>query len=204
MAFRAMTVFRGRADLLRQFRDGDRVALETVYRTYVHKVTAIVRHGLRLPARAAGARGPGLGDLVQDIFLRAFAPSARMGFDGLRDYGPYLAALARNTMVDWARREGREIPTDFPEMESLTNATAAEPPVDDGLDPDVRKVVETYLAGLDSELRAVHEVRYQRGLSQQEGAETLGITRQSLRTLENRLRTGLRKALMHHELGRRI
>jgi RNA polymerase sigma-70 factor (ECF subfamily) len=200
-----MTVFRGRADLLRQFRDGDRDALETVYRAYVHRIGAIVRRGLRMPVTAGAGRGRAsrpedLGDLVQEIFLRAFAPPARTAFDGEREYAPYLFALARNVMVDWARREGREVPTAWPEMEVLANA-ASEAETEPDADPQLRSIVDGYLATLDPELRRVHEVRYLRCLSQEESAAVLGISRQSLRTLEKRLRTGLRRAIKLHELS---
>jgi RNA polymerase sigma-70 factor (ECF subfamily) len=201
-----MTVFRGRADLLQRFREGDPDALEIVYRTYRTKVVALVRYGLRGPDQGGGARRFGrpedLGDLVQETFMRAFAPAARSGFDGLRDYGPYLHAVARNVMLAWARRTGREVPTDWPELEALASANE---PHDDGADadPQVRAVVASYVEGLEPELRAVHEARYLRGLSQEQGAAALGISRQSLRTLEKRLRTGLRRALKHGELGAR-
>jgi RNA polymerase sigma factor (sigma-70 family) len=200
-----MSVFNGHADLLQRFRDGERTALETVYRTYVTKVVAIVRHGLRLPTQNGHRRVLGrpedLGDLVQEIFMRAFAPAARASFDGTREYGPYLFALARNLMIDWARREGREVPTAWPEIEVLANANGSADDAED--DPRVRAVLETYLQGLDADLRAVHETRFMRGLSQEQGAAALGISRQQLRTLEQRLRTGLRRALKHNELGAR-
>ena len=62
-------------------------------------------------------------------------------------------------------------------------------------DPAVMAVVEVYLAGLEGDLRDVHEVRYVRGLPQREAAAQLGISRQQLRTREARLRDGLREAL---------
>jgi RNA polymerase sigma factor (sigma-70 family) len=200
-----MTVFRGQPELLRQFRDGERAALETVYRFYLDKVVAIVRNGLRMPTRdrrvrPVARRPEDLSDLVQEIFLRAFARPARAGFDGLRDYAPYLFALARNVMIDWARQVGRDVPTDWLEVEAMANATGSSLEEDEDLDPNVRAVVDAYIAGLDDELRALHEVRYLRGLSQQEGAAALGISRQTLRTLESRLRRGLRRALKHREL----
>jgi len=197
-----MTIFRGRIDLLERFRDGERSALDLVYRAYVGRVVAIVRHGLPIPARYARMRVFGrrqdLRDVVQEIFMRAFAPASRAVFDGTRDYGPYLFALARNLMIDRVRRTGREVPTVWPKMEALANANALSIDAADA-DPCARTVVESYLDGLDSDLRAVHETRYQHGLTQEQGAAALGISRQSLRTLEQRLRSGLRRALEHNE-----
>jgi RNA polymerase sigma factor (sigma-70 family) len=190
-------------DDLQRFRDGDRSALELVYRAYREKITAIVRQRVRLYGctRPGGSSPEVIGDLVQDIFVRAFAPRARRAFDGVRDYGPYLFALARNVLVDWARCKGREVPTDGPVMETLANARAETAVDEQSQDPRLDAVVASCLEGLDPTLRAVHERRYRQGLSQQQAAQALGVSRQSLRTLESRLRDGLRRALQRHQLG---
>jgi DNA-directed RNA polymerase specialized sigma24 family protein len=49
--------------------------------------------------------------------------------------------------------------------------------------------------GLSPELKKVHEAMYVQGLSQREAAAALGLGRQVVRTLESRLREGLRAAL---------
>lgn len=194
-----MTIFRGKPDLLRAFREGDRPAIETVYRAYVDRVTNIVRFGFRLPA---GGMAPGLrvnaaevADVVQEIFLKAFAVSARASFDGIREYGPYLYAISRNVLADWARRSGREPPTITTEVQQAE----AEAPGDDELDPwadgETVALVRRYLEGLEPQLRQVHEARFVNGLSQRDAADQLGVGRQTLRTLEGRLRDGLRREL---------
>ena len=52
-----------------------------------------------------------------------------------------------------------------------------------------------YLGALDDSLKRLHQVRYVEGLPQREAAERLGISRQTLRTLEQKLREGLRAKL---------
>jgi RNA polymerase sigma factor (sigma-70 family) len=195
-----MPVFARRADLLPRFREGDSDALAEVYWAYVDKITAIARHGLTTatPGAPRLTIPPAeVADLVQDIFIRAFTPSARAGFDGLRDYGPYLYGIARHAVLDWARKRGREPPTDYLPPDVL--ASVAEVPAsdeDDGdADPQTLAVVRGYLQEVEPKLRAVHLARYERGLSQRDAADHLGITRQSLRTLEDRLRKGVRRAL---------
>jgi RNA polymerase sigma factor (sigma-70 family) len=198
-------IFRGDPQRLRRFREGDPAVMEEVYWAYVDKVAGIVRFGFTAPGSAA--RVPGVAgradeaaELVQEIFARVFARSCRLGFDGLRDFGPYLFAIARNTLADWARRRGREVPSGWLE------STAAELP--DPLpeeeapwaDPDTVALVQTYLKGLPPLERAVHEALYVKGLSQRTAAETLGLTRQKLRTLEGHLRTGLRKLIKRRAL----
>jgi RNA polymerase sigma factor (sigma-70 family) len=199
---RWMPIFRGKPELLRGFRAGDRAALEIVYRAYVDKVTKVIRFGFKL--REGDASIPGLrvnpvetADLVQEIFVKAFAVPAREAFDGLREYGPYLYAVARNVLADWGRRSGRELPTETDRLQQAGDDAWV--PDDDELgpwaDPDTIALVRRYLDGLDPELQRVHQARFVTGLSQRDAADQLGIGRQTLRTLEGRLRAGLEREL---------
>jgi RNA polymerase sigma factor (sigma-70 family) len=116
-------------------------------------------------------------------------------YDGIRDYGPYLYAIARNVLVDWARVRGREIPSPWTEIESAIDVT---PVLDDAASwaaPATMRVVEEYIASLPQDLREVHKLRHEEGLSQERAAEQLGVGRQTLRTLERRLQDGLAAAL---------
>jgi DNA-directed RNA polymerase specialized sigma24 family protein len=62
-------------------------------------------------------------------------------------------------------------------------------------DPRLLAVLESYLSSLPPPLHGVYEQRFALGLSQQEACRILGLTRRKLRTGEERLRSGLRKAL---------
>jgi DNA-directed RNA polymerase specialized sigma24 family protein len=122
--------------LLDLFREGAPDALGKVYCEYVRKVERLLSAGFesRSPGtRVAGAyRHPDdLADLVQDVFLRAFSEKGRRAYDGLRDYGPYLYAIARNVLVDWARVRGRQIPATWADLEAageITSTTEDTPP----------------------------------------------------------------------------
>jgi RNA polymerase sigma-70 factor (ECF subfamily) len=185
-ALKSHGVFRGQLELLAAFRSGQRHALEAVYWEYIDAVEKLAKRELlcMLPRSAR----QDLPDLVQEIFVRAFSERARLGYDGLREYGPYLLTIARNTIVDWARRRGREVPRNEPPEESVME----EPPF---ADDATLRVVQAYLATLSPELAAVHEQRYVFARSQAETAAALGISRQQLRTKEKRLRDGLAQAL---------
>jgi RNA polymerase sigma factor (sigma-70 family) len=195
---------RSDADLLKRFRAGERAALETVYWAYVAGVEAILRHGVQLPDRGTFLRGldwADVADLVQETFLRAFAEDTRLRYDGLRDYAPYLAAIARNLLVDRARARKRHREALVPEIE--VQAAADPPPTSDEddeerswLDDDATRVVKAYLKTLDPPLRALHRERYLKGRSQRETAAKLGLSRQAVRTMEAKLRDGLRKFIV--------
>jgi RNA polymerase sigma factor (sigma-70 family) len=199
-----MPIFTAHPELLRRFRAGERLAMETVYAAYVDKVAAIIRHGCRPAPGGAGVSRLAVppadaADLVQQTFMRAFALQARVAFDGLREYGPYLYTIARRTLVDWVRKRGREPMTETMEPAELAAlaALAETPPEGDGgdVDPETMRVVRAFVDGLDPELRAIHQARFEGGLSQRQASESLGITRQALRTLEGRLLKEFRRAI---------
>jgi len=195
-----VTLFFGRPDLLRQFRAGERAALEEVYWAYLDCVEAIARRGFM---GVSGTDPQNVPDVVQQSFVRAFSEQSRMGFDGLREYGPFVATIARHTLADWWRRHGKlqALGDDLDTVARATETSASRQPEDDYADAQTVRIVETYLATLDPPLRAVHEELYVKGRPQREAALALGISRQSLRTLDKRLRKGLEAALAAAKVG---
>lgn len=190
------------AGLLRAFRRGDPDALEAIYLAHVREVEGWVRGALLRSGRLTASD---LADIVQDVFLRAFSESARSSYDGLRPYPPFLMTVARNLFVDWARRSGRELPSSDVLDGALAGggAGAAEAACDDGsvvgdgepFAPAVVALADGYVKSLPDELRRVHHERFVLGTPQRQAAETLGISRQALRTLEKKLIVGLRRRL---------
>jgi RNA polymerase sigma factor (sigma-70 family) len=180
-----MSLLRRDRALLEAFRAGEAPALERVYREYVDLVTDVVRRGTNFSGggRVGGVTGVDLYDLVQESFARAFSLKARLAYDGVRDYRPYLLTIVRNLLADWARKRGREVPS-----EAELEPPAPEEP---WADPATMAAVEAYVRDLEPPLDRLYEVRFVRGVSQAEAASEMGIGRQSVRTLEKRLREGL-------------
>lgn len=193
-----MTLFCDKPALLADFRRGDRDALETVYRHYRRSVEL----HLRLLARRSGARELAqagvVEDLLQEAFLRAFSAPAREAYDGVREFGPYLKAIARNCFIDtWRkRRHERRL------LCAEGCATVEQIQANDELRNLELVALEDYLARLPPELRGVYEKRFEQGLSQDDTCRSLALSRRSLRTLEEHLRRGFRKALVREQLQR--
>jgi RNA polymerase sigma factor (sigma-70 family) len=188
-----MTFFHTRPELLDGFRTGSRPVLEAVYWAYVEKVERIVRFGFLRPGggRVPGVPLPDVPDLVQEVFGRLFRESTRRAFDGERELGPFVGTIARNVVTDWARKRGQTLIEVADELDDL-------PQDDDGPgwpDDALIRATEDYLTTLSPALKQVHEQRYVLGRSQDDAARALGITRQNIRTLEGKLRNGLKKAL---------
>jgi RNA polymerase sigma-70 factor (ECF subfamily) len=135
-------------------------------------------------------------DLLQEVFLRAFSASARAAYDGVREYGPYLKAIARNRFIDLLRKRRDE--HCLLSAESLATVQHSQSP-EDPQDPERVVLLEDYLRTLPPALRGVYEKRFEQGLSQGAACESLALSRRSLRTLEGHLRHGVRKALIREQ-----
>jgi RNA polymerase sigma factor (sigma-70 family) len=194
-----MPLLRNDPDLLSAFRAGERSALERVYRHYVRSLEAYFRGLCRSAGVPDFARGNAVQDLLQEAFIRAFSPSAREAYDGVRDFLPYLRVIARNCFIDALRKRRSELPIALEDPCTQLDEIDAEA----AYEPEVLATLEIYLKNLSPLLGGVYEMRFVLGLSQEVACERLGLSRRSLRTHEQHLRRGLRKALVLAGLLRR-
>jgi RNA polymerase sigma factor (sigma-70 family) len=197
-----VTIFEGNRPLLDAFRKGEREALRKVYVRYVSDIAAFIRRGFTLsgppPARVPGVSDESrLGDSTQEVFVRAFGERARLSYDGLRPYRPFLLRIARNLRIDEVRASGREVlaPRDDQELSLDAASEPAQAPEDDVHWQGLSRLAREYIEGLDEESRRYVEARFVEELSQAEVAETMGITRRRVRTLESDVQAGLKRFL---------
>jgi RNA polymerase sigma factor (sigma-70 family) len=133
-------------------------------------------------------------DLLQEIFARAFSDTARRRFDATLDFRSYLLAITRNLLVDHYRRFKPRPLAHTCRLDEVCADT-------DGTDQllwqssELVAVVERYVAALNAPLREIYHARYVLGRSQRDTACGLGLSRQTVRTLEERVKAGLRSAL---------
>jgi RNA polymerase sigma factor (sigma-70 family) len=177
------------AQYLEAFRRGDRETIERVYHEYFNIVERTVRRTL---ARAGRFVAADVNDVVQEVFAKAFLDGARARYDGERPYVAFLRVVARSVLVDWLRRAGRRVPG-HPGAETVDDLTDTESEPGTLPTPEQIGMIRRYLYEMDSELYAVYHLRFIVGEGQIEAARTLGISRQSLRTLERKLIEGLRR-----------
>jgi RNA polymerase sigma factor (sigma-70 family) len=210
-------VFERQPDVLRRFREGDRDALEEVYRCYVDDVLRLLRAGfstttsdnavVRVPAITDRAQ---VLDVTQEVFLRAFGPSGRSGYDGLRPYRPYLLRIARNLRIDQLRRSGREILVDPMrtggaglDFDALVERDEPLPAPEAAHSESLQRATTSYLERLSDEQRRFVTLRFEDSLSQVEVASRMSITRRRARTLESTVLKGLRRFLVRQQIGGR-
>ncbi len=195
-----MPIFQGQPHLLEAFRGGERWALERVYREHVRMLDGYLRTLARAGKANELSQPSAIADSLQEVFIRAFSAGARSAYDGTRPYAPYLRKIAKNLFIDQLRAQGRALEQLVETLPDATEAAALEG--EPAADPRVATVLSSYLAALPPPLLGVYEQRFVLGHSQETACSALGITRRRLRTDEERLKTGLRRALMNHGILR--
>lgn len=172
--------------------------MDLVFRHYAPLLSALVSRGLSTRGGRMRPASPfEVGAIVQEAFTRAFTDKAREAYDGAADYLQYLAAIARNTMLNQQR--GKEDVTESAALEAHLGAGAATAPLGTApVPPDVAAeerelhgLVETFLSGREQREKDVYRARFEQVLTQEEAATALGLTRIQVRRVEAKLRRDL-------------
>lgn len=192
-AFLALTDLSQDRALLRAFRDGDPVALHRVYLDHARGLERRLRAGLvRGDVRIPPLSDADVRDVLQEVFIRAFSVASRKRYDGLRPFETWLRTIARNLLIDRARRKG--LPR--AEAEALDFVADDDAGAEQNLlDAELRAATATYLASLDPQPREFVALRFEQERSQEEVARTMNLTRRRIRTLEKQVHAGLRAFL---------
>lgn len=188
-----MPFFWERPQLLKPFREGERWALEEVYRGHVRALDGYLRALARAARCHELAQSSAVADALQEVFVKAFSPRARHSYDSARPYRTYLRGIAKNHFLDQLRARRREEEHVLDVLPDPEAAVTLEP--DRDVEPRVIAVLGAYLASLSPALQGVYQQRFVLGNSQEQACRVLGITRRRLRTDEVQLKRGLRKAL---------
>jgi len=181
----------GEADLLVKARGGNVFAFEEVVRRYQQRVYATA---LRIVRRHEVAD-----DVTQEAFLRGYQALDR--FEIGRPFGPWICRIAANLAVNHVRSPiAREEP--LPEGHGETPAESPDP-LQGVLDEEARTVLQTALADLPAEQRAVFALRVFEELSYKEIARIADIPVGTVMSRLARARSLLRRSpLLHSIRGR--
>ena len=186
--------------LLADFRQGQRSALEAVYREFSPEIALLLRQGFAFESRGRRRHFVGyrsahdLHDALHETFRRAFEPGARDSYDGLRPYAPYLRTIARNLVLgEFRRREALfvDLEEGTPERAEPLHQEAPPSPEEVASRRQTRDLVQAFLATLDADERRLLQLRFVEGLSQRDAAEALRLGRQRIRGRETKLRRKL-------------
>jgi RNA polymerase sigma-70 factor, ECF subfamily len=191
--------------VLEAYRRGERSTLDALYRHFSAPVLRYLARGFRV--KLSGGVGQAqvspldLDAAHQETFVRAFGESARLHYDGLKPFEPYLFAIARSAAVDVLRAQGKLNREAVP----LDDLTSTEAPVDPRESPEqlalraeAEALVKAFLATLSAEDLRFATARFIEGLSQEKAGQACGLSRQEARTREAKL-----KAACLEHLGQR-
>ncbi len=207
-----MTVFADNRDLLDRFRRGDRDALAQVYDRYVDEVATLARRGFTIESSGhvyvRGLDADGERELVQETFLKAFAEKARLAYDGISPYRPYLLRITKNLMID-RYRAAQHVTVELDEsgVGDIDQLLASNAELAAGTEPEdlhwktLRVATNEYVAALDDESRQLVALRFVEERSQDDTAIQMKCSRRRVRTVEERVIAGLRKALQSRGLS---
>lgn len=180
----------GDAALVQRGLEGDRWALEALYRRHVGRVTNAVT---RIVGRTADAD-----DAVQEAFLIAFTR-----LESLRDPAAFRGWIARIAMNEvrarlrkrrWMRRLALDRDEDDASLESMASDEAS---------PEVRAELaklDRLLSGMDADLRMAWMLRYVEGWELTEVASAMDC---SLATAKRRIKAARERIQRHVDGGRR-
>lgn len=194
--------------MLRGFREGAPEALREVYRLHADEVARQLRHGFSFSSGGSVHRFVGYGsafelhDVLHETFVRAFEPGARARYDGIRPYGPYLKAIARNVVLRAFRAREVLFPAigedgDGPAVIDVLAEPGAGSPEQQVARAEIRELVQTFLRELDPEEQMLLRMRFVEGKSQRDVATLMGLGRQQVRGREEKLRKRLVRYLQH-------
>lgn len=165
-----------------RFYAGERQVLEEVYRENFQHVHTVV---------GAVLQGADRETVIHEVFLRVIhSESFRRSFHG-GDLGAWLAVVARNQAIDYARRRSRESPVGVDLGRDVADDSRTEGAA------EARLLIDRFRREvLPPRWQAVFEARFLHNLTQSEAAEKLGTHRTTLAYQELRIRRLLRKFLL--------
>lgn len=184
--------------LLDAFRRGDPAALAAVLRMYVEDVARVLRRGVLVDVGGQKVRvGTNLPEtdlegLLQDTFVRAFSPSARASYDGLRPYSAYLVTIARNLLIDHGRRTQREARILDMDGADLENLAAVPAEAEDALsEKELSGVLERFRSELEEGDQRIFQLRYEEQHNLAETARLIGWSEIKVRKRDTWIRSAL-------------
>jgi RNA polymerase sigma factor (sigma-70 family) len=206
--------------LLAAFKNGERWAMEDVYRHYAPGVTAFLRKGFTFRSGKGNFYFKGIQDPsdvragVQEVFRRAFETRARDSYNGINSFTNWVLAIGRNMVINQFRN--REIafsqyiaPTDerghltvmddeiTEEYSGVLYGTASAPQDSEMEHVELKGLVDKFMEELSAHDQQLLLLRFAEGKGQEETADALQSTRMKVRTAEARLRSRLRAYLRH-------
>lgn len=181
------------AEVIRRVRAGDADAFGVLVEKYGARISRLVRGFMR--------HEQDVQDVVQDAFLKAFSRLDR--FDGRSAFYTWLYRIAANTAMDHnkkVRRRPPALPLEAPREDEdgrsgLSLPARGPSPLQGAMSAELRRRIDDALDSLPDVYREVVVLREMEGLSYDDMARALGISRGTVESRLFRARERLRARL---------
>lgn len=179
------------------FRSGDRATLSAVFRTYAPGLAGRLMRGMLVRTDGTvllrgGATPSDIDDVVQEVFIRAFAPSTRRAYDGVRPFSDFLVGIARNILADWHRTDARRARLFGSRPEQSVETSPGEAIADEALEAKQLGILyREFATSLDDADRVLLELRIGGDAPRREVSERTGYSAMRVRIRERALRKQL-------------
>ncbi len=176
-------------DPVRRFNAGDVEAFAELYRRHFAEVRAFHLMLLRQEDLAE--------NLTQETFVRVFKAAPHVPDDHFK---AWLFKIARHLSIDeFRRRNGRDaVPLES--VENFLPSSCSSDPVTMAEEREMRRNITAVLASLPRHHQELILLRDLLGLSYEEIGETLGLSREAVRSALHRARTEFRNRYTDYEM----
>jgi RNA polymerase sigma-70 factor (family 1) len=174
-------------ELSRQLAMGDEAAYRIVYNRYWHKIYQVALMYLKLPEQAE--------DVVQNIFLKLWAKRAQL--PAIEKIEGYLFMMARNEVISGMRKKKLdisryELPTDLVEEDFLLPQQLL-------VFRESSALIYKAISLLPPQQQHIFKMSREQGLSHDEIAREMGISKEAVKKHITRALSALRKFLQEHQ-----
>lgn len=144
-------------------------------------------------------------DIAQEVFITVYQKMYQ--FDTSKKFAPWIQRITVNTCITRLRKRKKVVLVNFDETVAHRNELTLNANYDDPSiiydREELKDDIKTALLNLPESYRAMIVLRYQMDMSNQEIADTLGITRENVEVKMHRARKSLRTILMRQREERR-
>ncbi len=143
-------------------------------------------------------------DVAQEVFFTVYQKMYQ--FDTSRRFAPWIQRITVNTCISHIRRKKKVVLINFDDSqarESLTQNVNYDDPAVMYDRKELREEISHMLLRLPESYRTMIVFRYQLGLTNQEIADALGISRENVEVKMHRARKSFRKILLQEREERR-
>ncbi len=189
---------------LEKFRKGDKEVFANVYSVYKTNLARSLVNGFSVEHR--GKRilivvrsAFELDDIIQQTFLKAFSEKSRRDYDGVRPFGAWLKAIARNLAIDRYRILSRYSYDEVYEtVEVKMNQEIGESygyvsPEEVLFRKERSQIYERFITGLKGTDRLLVKMRFEEQFTREEVTRKTGLSAMQIRYREKKLFLDFRK-----------